>query len=389
MKNNNIKDYNDYNSGCDIAKDITDIMSEPQKQKLSQYPHFKKWLQTNQKSVEVIEKLSNNEKLGKIYADFDRIERLNGRDRLIGSLATKRPKVKRIKLYKVIASVAAAILIISFVLWNRQSVDMPILAVEIIKPEVKSTVMIEPTLILSSGENIAVVDKQLNYKEDKKIQTTPRNLNTEYNTLVIPRKFTFNLTLVDGTKVYLNSDSELRYPTTFDGDVREVFLKGEAYFEVIKDSKPFIVNVDNVDIKVYGTKFNIRSYASEIVETVLLEGSVGVIMGAKEVKLTPNDYFKIDTNNGQSEKRKIDATLYSSWVNGYISYDCTQLKTVLEDIERAYDVALTINIPSELLYNIKISGVIDKKLSLNAVIEMIESSSNVKFIKDERGYCIE
>lgn len=389
MKNNNIKDYNDYNSGCDIAKDITDIMSEPQKRELSQYPHFKKWLQTNQKSVEVIEKLSNKENFGKICTNFDRIERINGRDRLIGSLATKRSKIKRTKLHKVIASVAAALLIVSFVLWNRQSVDIPTLAVEIIESGVKPAVVIEPTLILSSGENITVENKQLNYKEDKNIQTTTKNLKTEYNTLVIPRKFTFNLTLVDGTKVYLNSDSELRYPTTFDGDVREVFLKGEAYFEVTKNSKPFIVNVDNVDIKVYGTKFNIRSYSSEIVETVLLEGSIGVVMGAKEVKLTPNDYFKLDTNNGQSEKKKIDATLYSSWVNGYISYDCTQLKTVLENIERAYDVVLTINIPSELLYDIKISGVIDEKLSLNAVIEMIENSSNVKFIKDERGYRIE
>ena len=100
---------------------------------------------------------------------------------------------------------------------------------------------------------------------------------TEYNVLEVPRGGEYTVTLSDGTVVYLNSGSELRYPVAFGVERRDVFLSGEGYFEVAKDAKrPFFVNADKLKIRVYGTSFNVNTYNLANVETVLVEGKIGI-----------------------------------------------------------------------------------------------------------------
>jgi ferric-dicitrate binding protein FerR (iron transport regulator) len=125
-----------------------------------------------------------------------------------------------------------------------------------------------------------------------------------YNTLKTARGNEFDMQLADGTRVWLNADSELRYPVQFTGNDRKVFLKGEAYFEVSHDeNKAFIVDTYGQEVKVYGTEFCINAYDEKITKTVLVEGSVGVRakQSKLETKLKPGELGLADVQSGELE----------------------------------------------------------------------------------------
>ncbi|HEY5772023.1 MAG TPA: FecR domain-containing protein, partial [Chitinophagaceae bacterium] len=163
-----------------------------------------------------------------------------------------------------------------------------------------------------------------------------------YNTVTTPRGGQYQLLLADGSKVWLNSASSIRFPVFFTGDARRVEVSGEAYFEVAKDaSMPFKVDVDGKnEIEVLGTHFNINSYADEnSIKTTLLEGSVKVTsLKTGESKLiTPGQQGQLNTN-GQIEINKADIDKVMAWKNGYFNFDGADTKTVMQFVSRWYDV---------------------------------------------------
>lgn len=138
-----------------------------------------------------------------------------------------------------------------------------------------------------------------------------------YHTLSVPAGGEFQYVLADGTKVWLNSDSELRFPTSFTGDERRVYLKGEAFFDVKKDNgKQFVVALPKGDIRVYGTRFCITDYGNKPMSAVLTRGSIGfTTTGGEEVRLKPADRLTYEAATGILRVEQVDTTLYMSWIN--------------------------------------------------------------------------
>lgn len=203
-----------------------------------------------------------------------------------------------------------------------------------------------------------------------------------YNTLSTPRGGQFQLILPDGSKVWLNASSSLRFPTSFIGDEREVVLTGEAYFEVAKiKEKPFRVKVGDMQVNVLGTHFNINAYQDEnTVRTSLIEGSVKIVTGDRTDLLKPGQQEILIKKEDKSdsyrmEKRNVDMNEVVAWKNGLFQFDGADIKTIMRQISRWYDVEIvyTREVPDR-----RFEGKISRDAQLGDVLKILELS-NVKF----------
>lgn len=173
------------------------------------------------------------------------------------------------------------------------------------------------------------------------------NENLVFNDIYIPYGQTFTITLSDGTKVWLNAGSRLKFPQNLNSTTqnRIVYLEGEAYFDVTKDAKrPFIVNAENLDIKVLGTQFNVSAYKSDSsIATTLVEGSVNVYENSNpdtEVVLTPNYQASFSKENGTLTSQKVDTHIYTSWMENVLVIDNLSFEQILNKLERSYNVSI-------------------------------------------------
>jgi transmembrane sensor len=174
-----------------------------------------------------------------------------------------------------------------------------------------------------------------------------------YNSLKVPYGKTFKLILSDGTIVNLNSGTTLRYPEQFGADgKRNVYLTGEAFFEVAKDKEhPFIVNANQVDIEVLGTKFNVSAYPeNSSVNSVLIEGSIQMYEtenSSNAVLLKPNQMATWQNDSKKITTKSVDPSFYSAWTKGELTFKDTPFSTIIKIIQRSYDVEI-INKNSDL-----------------------------------------
>ena len=173
-----------------------------------------------------------------------------------------------------------------------------------------------------------------------------------YNTLTVPYGKRFDIVLSDGTQVILNSGTSLRYPVQFlNGDNRQVFLNGEAFFNVTKDKlHPFIVNADELSIRVLGTKFNLSSYPEDqFVNTTLVEGSVSVYDSQENYDsknsslLKPGYKAEWNKHNKQISIGEADIAMHTDWLNGKIILRHVPFKNIVKKLERHYNVEITNN----------------------------------------------
>ncbi|TDT46921.1 FecR protein [Maribacter spongiicola] len=170
-----------------------------------------------------------------------------------------------------------------------------------------------------------------------------------YNTLNVPYGKQFELKLEDGSVAYLNSGSSLKYPVNFQkGMERKIFLSGEAFLDVAKDkNRAFIVHASGLNVKVYGTRFNISAYPEDkIKEVVLVEGSVGMyattneLQSGKETLLTPGTKGKYDNLIGDISKETVVTSIYTSWVQGVLVFRNMSFEDILKKLERHYDIEI-------------------------------------------------
>lgn len=167
----------------------------------------------------------------------------------------------------------------------------------------------------------------------------------EYHTLKVPYGKRFQLELSDGSLAHLNSGSSLKYPIQFiKGKNRQVFVKGEAYFEVTKDSlHPFIVNADQLNVKVLGTKFNVHAYGEDnTAEVVLVEGAVGLSTEKEDrsVVLSPGQMGSFDKVNQGISTAPVVTDIYTSWMQGKLVFRDMPFENILKKLERHYDVTI-------------------------------------------------
>ena len=227
------------------------------------------------------------------------------------------------------------------------------------------------------GTRILTSDNRVKYSGKDSLAGQPAEV--KYNTLIVPRGGEFSLELADGTRVWLNAESRLRYPVAFMGKERKVEMEGEVYFEVAKNrEKPFIVTVNGVDIRVLGTSFNVSAYQEEVV-TTLVEGKVQLKRGDEQVVLSPNqqaiwsdDKFKV---------KQVDARNYVLWKEGIFYFEDVDLERILDDMARWYNVNIFYMNPT--LKKMKFSVEIKRYEDINEILRRIEQTKRVKFeIKD-------
>ncbi|WP_339841027.1 FecR domain-containing protein [uncultured Maribacter sp.] len=197
---------------------------------------------------------------------------------------------------------------------------------------------------------------------------TTGRYKSEFNTLSIPNGKRFGIVLSDGTKVHMNAGSSITYPTIFQEDIpRKVTLKGEAYFEVSPDKiRQFIVNIQDLDVKVYGTKFNISNYSEDDeAEVVLVEGSVSLsnLMEEggidQEVFLQPGYMGVFHKEDKNIVNQKVNTSLYTSWMEGNLVFRNVSFENIIQKLERNYNVVIINN--NNQLANEKFNATIETK----------------------------
>lgn len=196
-----------------------------------------------------------------------------------------------------------------------------------------------------------------------------------YNTMVIPRMCDYHMILSDGTEVWLNAGSELRYPVSFPDTERVVYAKGEVYFKVHKDSKrPFSVVLDGLNVKVLGTSFNVSAYPDDLyAEVTLEEGSVAATAGEEKITLCPEQQIHFDRKNRKMTVRKVEVADYTCWKDGYYIFKHRTLGDVARVVARWYDVDVVFRREADA--NAIYTGVIYKEEDITGFIRRLKTIS--------------
>jgi len=208
-----------------------------------------------------------------------------------------------------------------------------------------------------------------------------------YNTIITPKGGEYSLVLPDGSRVWVNAASKLRYPTAFDGEMREVELDGEAYFEVKKAYKngkrqPFIVRTGEQTLEVLGTSFNINSYDRNIT-TTLVEGSVALTYpDANSVQyLKPSQQSKFSKTSKKVSIATVDPYYTVAWKHGKFAFEGASIYTVMEDVARWYDVDVQYEGD---LSDVRYTGTISRFENFKQLLQLIEWTNLVTFKVDGR-----
>ena len=249
------------------------------------------------------------------------------------------------------------------------------------------------TLILASGERVDVghrtdrmireagsvirSDSALLVYEEHSIDTLSEE--TVYNELVVPKCGEYKLRLSDGSLIVLNSESKLRYPVNFNGDTREVFLSGEAYFEVAKHpGKSFVVHTDHADVQVLGTWFNVSAYPDEEnTEVTLLNGSVQVGREEEQAILLPGQQFLLNNRTSEKTIRDVDTSVYVAWTRGLFRFDAMPLEQLMLKLSRWIPVTYTFK--DEAIKKIRFTGGFRKYDDVDHTLKMLEVIINISF----------
>lgn len=265
--------------------------------------------------------------------------------------------------------------------------------------EVASGPMLKGKIILSNGATREFDTEQTTLKQtasgsltlnDDTIADHSKNTTTAMNQIIIPYGKRSEITLADGTHIWLNSGSQLSYPSEFKTDSREVFLSGEAFFDVMANpTKPFFVITRDVKIKVLGTSFNVSSYNEDnTTQTVLVNGKVSAgknKLFAKTIDLTPGERMIFDKINDQLSKEHVNVELYASWVKGYLVFDNVPITEVYKKLGRYYNQTI---LTEDGLEKITFSGKLDLKDNIKDVLDNISFASPVKVFEKNGTFII-
>jgi hypothetical protein len=237
---------------------------------------------------------------------------------------------------------------------------------------------------LANGEIINLQDKILKINIDSTEGVEEKHLFSQHihavKTIMTPRASNIEVWLPDRTKVWLNASSTLTIDKDFNVENRKVSLKGEAFFQVAKNTeKRFQVITDKDTVSVFGTSFNVNHYTSDTY-TTLTEGKVSIYgVGGDHLSLEPGQ--QAYRNRGNLTARKVDVRKYTSWKDGYFYFKQDNLDYILSRLAEWYDIEIQSQVPSE---HIRISGTIDKNVTLAEAVSILEDVSGLHFTINNR-----
>lgn len=226
------------------------------------------------------------------------------------------------------------------------------------------------------GTEIEKIQGEISYRKSEELSIK----KPVYNIINVPVGGEYRLTLSDGTKVYLNSMTSLKYPVQFGPGKREVELVGEAYFEVVKNAaKPFVVNTNEMKVEVLGTSFNVNAYEdSKNTVTTLVDGRVKLSHSlnlAEEQILNPNEQGVMDNLSGKIVLSNVDVSNYISWKDGQLVFYDMPLEEIMTQLTRWYSAKVFYMNPE--VKSMRFSGSLDKYDEIEKFIDIIEATQNV------------
>ncbi len=347
---------------------------------------LREWLEKSEMHREWFQEYREKLPLG----EFEEIVQISGVEEQWRKLDRLTKERKHIRWGKWGVFAAGVALLLSVGLWfgiQREKAEEPVTRMAIIEPGTTQAV-----LILSNGEKITLKDRDtlVNTKSSSiNIQTglvkydikETESVEVEYNTIEVPRGGIYSLVLSDGTKVFLNSDSKLKYPVTFNGENRKVELSGEAFFEVASDSlHPFIVHTRDMETRVLGTSFDIQAYPDEpTTKTTLLTGRVLVSVNNSPLTeiLVPGLQASWSTGTDEIIVKKVNVATQALWRDGVIMLDDDELDDVMRMLARWYDV--TYEFKGDRSVKHTFTGKINRNEDLESVLNTLTLLGGPKF----------
>ena len=232
--------------------------------------------------------------------------------------------------------------------------------------------------VISEDKGIMVTGER-----DRLVYTSSEGKNVDelrFNELEIPRGGEYKVRLADGTLVYLNSATRMKYPVKFDEKERKVYLSGEAYFEVAKDpERPFFVEMEGVEVRVYGTSFNVNTHQKGNVQTVLVKGSIGVkvLSSGMESVIRPGQMAEFQQGNTKVDVKDVNVAVYTDWKDGIFRFENQRLEDILTVLSNWYDVDIFYQTVS--VKELHFSGYMERYKDVSVILEAITLSTGVTF----------
>lgn len=353
------------------------------------------WLEKDARNRELLRRYGSFSKLVKEVRFYEEIDGEKGFDNVFRKIEVQQKKKKSRVRWITWGSVAASLIILSFlnVLLQDKFIRKGQPMIALTTPD-RSGVQLE----LSNGHIISLAQaaevKEYDGTSVAQNDTTgivyqnnQDTILTEeeviFNTVITPRGTEYLLTLSDGSRVWLNSDSRLKFPVKFSKGIRRVELIGEGYFEVAKDtSSPFIVSSGALDVRVTGTSFNITAYPDEnTIQATLVSGSVDVScpgnVSVEKVSLVPNEIAVFTPGSQSIKTKKTDISPYIAWHEGYLYFDDENLGSIAKILERWYDLTFVFDQPEtkELIFY----GSIKRHEDISRVLDMLRCTNLIDF----------
>ncbi|KJF45256.1 FecR family protein [Draconibacterium sediminis] len=321
--------------------------------------------------------------------------------------AQLRSSIQQDKRKKTLArwAVAASFLIVMFSVWQVQRTvdtsdfDILVETMQLSQPDTATQ------LILQDGRQVLIAEEESKILYDakgenitidstQKITQSLENKKPVFNTLVVPYGKRTQITLADGSKVWLNSGSKLVYPATNTGNKREVYIDGEAIFNVAHiDNKPFYVNTKDFKIKVLGTVFNVNAYEDDNNSgTVLAEGKIEIssnnntLFNNEKRTILPGTRIVYNNNTERFEESQVDVKNYLSWRDGYLILEKEPLETILKKISRYYNV--DIELQNATIGKETFSGNLNLRNTAEEVLNIIAETTQIKLNRENNKLII-
>lgn len=374
MKNKNI-----YDDASLIKKSLIKDLSDKEQKELDQ-------LLDDQSLQDVYKELSARGYLKKQFMEYEKYSS----QKAYREFKERRGHSGRIRIVRWVAVVAAVwVLALGVTLWmtfgKKENVAPLPVASKIIPAGEKKA-----TLTLADGTEVHVEEITAQILQEKGMNIEYRNgeivyhkseeKTTEvvYNKLEVPRGGECMIKLDDGTKVWVNAETKLKYPVAFVGDRREVVLEGEAFFDVAKNEKPFIVKTSFGDVRVLGTAFGISAYASEPESyTTLVRGKVSVEReGIKPVVILPGEQV-VTFKDGKMIKQEVDVEEFVGWKDGIYVFKEKSLGEIMKTLERWYNIS--VDFQEKSLVDLPFTGNLKRYDDINVFFDALTRTGDMKY----------
>ncbi|HBI86816.1 MULTISPECIES: FecR family protein [Sphingobacterium] len=342
------------------------------------------WLKASSQNKQLLESFRNAENIAE---DLAIIRQLDA-NQAWGRLKNKEANSRRF-FWKWPLSIAASIVFLlgGFLLWKGDfasffSGDKSVVVAkkQDIAPATSGAVLVlaDGTKVSLNGDSTKTLTKNNNLignSNELIVKQTDQAIPLQYNSLIVPKASFYKMTLADGTKVWVNALSQLKFPAQFSAKERRVFLEGEAYFEVAPNAaQPFIVESRGNEIKVLGTHFNINAYSDQI-RTTLAEGRVEVRQNNQFVELLPGEFASSFKDN--LVKGRADLAHDLAWHNNEFYFKKETITNIAHQLSRWYDLDVTFR--GDVQLDKEYTGSIERDVKLSQVLEMLSYVSNLKF----------